>query len=273
MKPSMQTDETHPSGVRLSGRLLLATAGVAVIAFFVLAQFEALEAWHDFTRAYEDWQLDEVPLAFAIAGLWLLGVASLSLYRHRQAVTALEREVESRRAAEEAARRNYESRVLFFATASHELRTPLNAILGFSQLLRDRRYGPIGAGDYDAPIRFIHEAGEDLLATLNLMLDADKIATNADPRRAETELDVVEAIERVRVLLAGVLNRSLALIGVENPSGVERVLFDPLRFSHLVRNLLSNALKFSPSDSVVELRLSRLLSGDALLSVSDRGPG
>ncbi|MEM6490796.1 MAG: ATP-binding protein, partial [Pseudomonadota bacterium] len=87
------------------------------------------------------------------------------------------------------------------------------------------------------------------------------------------ELDVAEAIERVRVLMAGVLNRSLALIVVENPSGVERVLFDPLRFSHLVRNLLSNALKFSPSDSVVELRLSRLLDGDALLSVSDRGPG
>ena len=258
---------------RLSRWTIGASAAVAAITFVLLAQFEAMEAWFAYTRAHENWELDEVPLMLCVLGLWVIGFAAMTLNRQRRAVAALEREYVARKTAEEAAVRHLESRTFFFAAASHELRTPLNAIIGFSDLLREQPYGPIPQREYEAPIRFINEAGADLLATLNQMLDADAILTNDNYPIAETELDVEDAVNRVRTLLSATMNRPLKQLKLENKARVACIRFDPLRLSHLLKNMISNAVKFSPPESDVVIRLSRGANHDLLLSVIDQGCG
>src|SRR3546814_9831806 len=64
---------------------------------------------------------------------------------------------------------------LFLATVSHELRTPLNAIIGFSELLMQRIFGPLGNPHYDEYARDIHVGGQHLLSLIEDVLDLSRI--------------------------------------------------------------------------------------------------
>src|SRR5690606_23027239 len=63
----------------------------------------------------------------------------------------------------------------FLANMSHELRTPLNAILGFSEILQNQMFGPLGSDKYDEYARDIHESGQHLLNVITDILDMSKI--------------------------------------------------------------------------------------------------
>ena len=63
----------------------------------------------------------------------------------------------------------------FLANMSHELRTPLNAILGFSEILQNQMFGPLGSAKYDEYAKDIHDSGKHLLNVINDILDMSKI--------------------------------------------------------------------------------------------------
>ncbi|MGO7867392.1 sensor histidine kinase, partial [Rhizobium ruizarguesonis] len=63
----------------------------------------------------------------------------------------------------------------FLANMSNELRTPLNAILGFSEILQNQMFGPLGSLKYDEYDRDIHDSGKHLLNVINDILDMSKI--------------------------------------------------------------------------------------------------
>ena len=90
-------------------------------------------------------------------------------------VTAWKRSEEeltnARRAAEKASTAKSE----FLAKISHEIRTPLNAIIGFSEVMMDERFGPIGSERYRQYLKDIHAAGGHLISLLNDLLDLSKI--------------------------------------------------------------------------------------------------
>ena len=83
----------------------------------------------------------------------------------------------------------------FLAKISHEIRTPLNAIIGFSEVMIEERFGPIGNERYREYLRDIHASGEHVISLVNDLLDLSKIeAGQARPRLRS--VDVNELVAR-----------------------------------------------------------------------------
>ena len=90
----------------------------------------------------------------------------------------------------------------FLANMSHELRTPLNAIIGFSDIIKDERLGPIGSTKYRDYADDINESGQHLLALINTILDLSKIESGTDELREES-IDISAIAHSLERLLLG----------------------------------------------------------------------
>ncbi len=159
----------------------------------------------------------------------------------------------------------------FLANVSHELRTPLNGIIGFSELLEEETFGPLGNSQYEGYIGDIKGAGYHLLNLINDILDVAKIEAGAMSVSSEpVSLDAVIR-SSVKLLRRQAAEKSQAL-SVEIPEGLPRLLGDRIRLSQVIINLVSNAIKFTPSDG--KITVSSGLDDDGLfVQVSDTGIG
>jgi cell cycle sensor histidine kinase DivJ len=162
------------------------------------------------------------------------------------------------------------SKSRFLANMSHELRTPLNAIMGFSDIMRQRLFGPLG-DRYAEYAELIHESGTHLLELINDVLDMSKIEAERFELTIET-FDAREAVNAVLRLLRGQAERSgVALRGVL-PIAALSVDADRRAVKQIAINLISNALKFTPRGGSVTVTVQG--HGDTLeLTVSDTGVG
>ncbi len=137
----------------------------------------------------------------------------------------------------------------FLANMSHELRTPLNSLLILSKVLSANETGNLTAKQVDAAST-IHNAGSDLLALINDILDLSKVeAGKMDMHAGRTELrSVREFVERAFAPVAGEkgLDFSIELA----PDAPEQISTDEQRLQQVLKNLLSNAFKFTESGSV-----------------------
>jgi PAS domain S-box-containing protein len=172
---------------------------------------------------------------------------------------------EARDAAEEASRAKSE----FIANISHELRTPLQSILGFSELgqMRGRDTPKLAAMFTD-----IHASGQRMLALVNDLLDVSKIESAVgtfDLERCELRQLMESVAHELEPLLA---RRHLRL---ESRLGDRPLMAkaDPLRFQQVIRNVLANAIKFSPERGTIELEARLTPEHEVHISVADRGPG
>lgn len=172
---------------------------------------------------------------------------------------------EARDAAEEASRAKTE----FIANISHELRTPLQSILGFSELGLGRAQG------HERLVTMFSEinaSGQRMLALVNDLLDVSKIESAVGTFHLErTDLRPLlrEVARELDPLLAGQqLRLELKLCALPLLAKV-----DPLRFQQVVRNVLANAIKFSPSQGRIELSGETTAAGEIHLAVRDQGPG
>jgi nitrogen-specific signal transduction histidine kinase/ActR/RegA family two-component response regulator len=157
----------------------------------------------------------------------------------------------------------------FLANMSHELRTPLNAILGFSGLLTEQ----VGASLSDRQQRFLRnigEAGQHLLELINDVLDLSKVEAGKLELRPEViALDVLMepavAAGRAAAEAKGVA------FDAQRPAS-EGLLLDPTRVRQILFNLVSNAVKFTPTGGRVLLQAS-LEGPDLSFEVVDTGIG
>ncbi|WGM30225.1 HAMP domain-containing sensor histidine kinase [Brevundimonas sp. NIBR11] len=174
----------------------------------------------------------------------------------------------------EAARAEAEARdsgkTRFLANMSHELRTPLNAVLGFSDIMRQRIFGPLPQ-KYADYADSIHQAGGHLLDLINDVLDVSKI----EAERYELSREVFDAREGVSAAVAlvrvaasdkGVFLNSLV---PDQPLSVDA---DKRALKQITLNLLSNAIKFTPAGGSVTLTLE-VIGPYLELVVSDTGVG
>ncbi|HEX7243160.1 MAG TPA: HAMP domain-containing sensor histidine kinase [Longimicrobiaceae bacterium] len=144
--------------------------------------------------------------------------------------------------AEEARRLKTE----FLANVSHELRTPLTAILGYTYLLREGLSGELAAEQVGA-VEKIESAGTVLMGLINDLLDL----TNLKVGRAPSEIEPCDAVALARAALSTLPRPPAALeLRTEFPGGAVPLLTDPGQVVRILRNLLSNAFKFTPSGTV-----------------------
>ncbi len=137
----------------------------------------------------------------------------------------------------------------FLANMSHELRTPLNSLLILSKVLSANESGNLTAKQVDASTT-IHNAGSDLLALINDILDLSKVeAGKMDVHAGRTELrSVREFVERSFAPVAGEKGLDFAIELA--PDAPEQISTDEQRLQQVLKNLLSNAFKFTDSGSV-----------------------
>lgn len=171
---------------------------------------------------------------------------------------------EARDAAEESARTRSE----FVANMSHELRTPLQAIIGFAEL------GTARTQDTRLWSMFtdIHAAGRRLLALVNDLLDVAKIESSIGTFHLE-RADLRGHVRTVARELEPLLASRRQELRIDLPQGPLVAKVDPQRFQQVVRNVLANAIKFSPDGSCVQLRAAVDCQDMIHIEVEDQGPG
>jgi PAS domain S-box-containing protein len=159
----------------------------------------------------------------------------------------------------------------FLANVSHELRTPLNAILGFTEIMQLEMFGPLGAPQYHAYAKDVHDSGQLLLDLINDILDLSKIEAG----RMELFPEPVEAqgvFEACLRLVSDRAHNSGVILQSELPPDLPRLRVDPRAVKQMLANLLTNAVKFTPKGGRVVL--AARLDGDQVeLSVADTGIG
>lgn len=199
-----------------------------------------------------------------------LGIGTaLSLLQHiNQHMHIRARELEeARRSAEQASI----SKSRFLAAMSHELRTPLNAVMGFSELIEQETYGPLGDPQYVEYASLIRSSGEHLLTIIDDVLDMSRIEAGKLELAEEIFSPIEMAIRCVKTLSTQASDKSVTL-SIDHPADLPDLYADPGKMRQVIFNLLSNAVKFTPAGGTIELRM-RDTDEEFILAVIDNGIG
>lgn len=171
-----------------------------------------------------------------------------------------------RRASDSAALE--EQRRSFLRLVSHELRTPLNSILGFSEILAEELYGPLGSPQYKEYAQIIQGSGHKLLKLVNQVLEIARLESRTQPFDLSAEAlegaldDVINALHAERGVTVRVIGRG----------HLPHVLADPWGLSTVLANLIQNAVAFSPDNG--EVRVRATAKADVVeISIEDDGEG
>ena len=192
-----------------------------------------------------------------------------SEFAARSAESVAREAAESARASEGRARRSEERMRQFVADASHELRTPLTTIRGFAELYRQ------GAARAPEQTSDLLRRIEDEAARMGLLVEDLLLLARLDRERplslAPVEVPVLAA-DAVAAARAMAPDRRIEL-EIEPGSGPLVVRGDDARLRQVIGNLMTNALRHTPPEAAVTLRLRAELGNMAVVEVADTGPG
>ncbi len=158
----------------------------------------------------------------------------------------------------------------FLANMSHELRTPLNAVIGFSEILQNRMFGPLGSEKYAEYVDDINSSGKHLLGVINDILDMSKIEAGRLQLQREV-IDIAPLIEETIRLIAVQADSKSLRVESKISAGLS-LHADRRAVKQILLNLLSNALKFTKDGGRIAVR-ARRHSGAVTLTIEDTGIG
>ncbi len=212
-----------------------------------------------------DWLITKTPLRAGRNGE-TVGVATfaLDISDRKRLEAAL---VETKKAAEGAS----QAKTLFLAQVSHELRTPLNAIIGFTEIMTQEIFGPLGAPQYHGYAGDVLKAARHLLSIITDMLDVTRLDAGALALElAPVALGEIVA-EAARMVAPAAAAKRIALRQYVEP-GMPALNADARRLRQAVINLIANAVKFTPEGGTVAFGALRTNAGMELY-VEDSGIG
>ncbi|HEU4885069.1 MAG TPA: ATP-binding protein [Longimicrobium sp.] len=182
-------------------------------------------------------------------------------------VVALYAELDERM---EQLRRANKLRAQFMSYMGHEFRTPLDSILALSGLLLNHVDGPLEA-EQEKQVTFIRRSAQDLLALVDDLLDTARVEAGKAAVRP-TPFTVAELFNALRATLRPLLVGESTQLWFDDASGVPPLLTDEPKVAQILRNLVSNALKFTEAG---EVRVhARVAEGDRIIfTVADTGVG
>jgi len=176
--------------------------------------------------------------------------------------------INARRVAEKASTAKSE----FLAKISHEIRTPLNAIIGFSEVMMDERFGPIGSERYRQYLKDIHAAGGHLISLLSDLLDLSKIeAGKLDLTFVSVNLN--DLVQQCVAIMQQQANRERVIIRTSLHGNLPQIVADARAMRQIMLNLLSNSIKFTGAGGQVIISTAQTDDHEVVLRVRDTGSG
>jgi PAS domain S-box-containing protein len=232
-----------------------------------------------FTGVEETLRMEQKRLRLDGEMFWAsVSVTSMNWKGERGALVILRDISEQRRAqselvrAMEAAEIANKSKSEFLANMSHELRTPLNAIIGFSEIMQNEMFGEIGNDHYTAYARDIHESGMHLLYVINDILDLSKIEAGK-LSLSLSEVSLAEAIDASMRLMRQSANDANVTVEPKFGDDLPKIQVDLRMLKQMLMNLVSNAIKFTPSGGRIRVSVTRAGSEHIKIAVVDTGVG
>jgi signal transduction histidine kinase len=143
----------------------------------------------------------------------------------------------------------------FLANISHELRTPLNAVIGFSSILMNQLFGPLGDKKYLEYSKDINDSGVHLLDVINDILDLSKAEAGKLTLNYE-EVYLSKAINKCITIVTEKAHRGGVHITSDVPKMLPSLVVDRLRFVQIMLNILSNSIKFTNEGGKIHIAVS-----------------
>ena len=175
---------------------------------------------------------------------------------------------EAKRTAEKASIAKSE----FLAKISHEIRTPLNSIIGFSEVMMDERFGPVGNERYREYLKDIHASGGYLISLLNDLVDLSKIeAGKLDLTFVSVNLN--DLIQQGVAIMQQQANRERVIVRTSLSANLPQIIADARSMRQIALNLLSNSIKFTGAGSQIIVSTALTDDQEVVLRVRNTGPG
>lgn len=161
---------------------------------------------------------------------------------------------------------------IFLANMSHELRTPLNAIIGFSEMMENETFGPLGHAKYIEYMGDIHSSAGHLLDIINEVLDMSKIEAGRI-ELDESQVDLRALMESViRMMAARMFDKDLEVVE-DFPETLPLVYVDERLIRQVLINIVTNAIKFSKIGGQVKISIDMNKDGEVVMMINDEGKG
>ncbi len=160
----------------------------------------------------------------------------------------------------------------FLARISHEMRTPLNAILGFSEVMMEERFGPIGNDRYRDYLKDVHTSGGHLVSLLNDLLDLSKIEAGKMELSFQ-RVDLNEVTHQSVAIMQAQASRARVIVRTALSMSIPEITADARSVRQIVLNLLSNSIKFTGAGGQIIVSTAANDRGDVMLRVRDTGIG
>lgn len=157
----------------------------------------------------------------------------------------------------------------FLATMSHELRTPLNIILGYNELLLDDEVGQPTTEQADI-LRRIRENAQELFALITTMLDVSRLEAGRLPVDAK-KIQIVDILQELKAETQDLRAKTNVRFTWQVAYPLPLVSTDPLKLKIILKNLIGNAVKFTPQGSVTVEAQTK--GGGVEIRVADTGIG
>ena len=187
-------------------------------------------------------------------------------------ITAWKRSEEELIGAKRAAEQASTAKSDFLAKISHEIRTPLNAIIGFSEVMMDERFGPIGNDRYRQYLKDIHSSGGHLISLVNDLLDLSKIEAGK-LELTFVSVNLNDLVQQCVAIMQEQANRERVIIRTSLPANLPQIVADTRSMRQIALNLLSNSIKFTGAGGQIIISTALTDDQEVVLRVRDTGTG